>query len=99
MKTIKTILFVFVPIYVENETHVWSVVGEREHAARSVRHVAEETGLTTTHGNGKDLKNHLVAGGAAGNMPTTADRMTALPSHLFWTCFVDNPRRSSPHDP
>jgi hypothetical protein len=89
---------VFVPIYVKSGAHAWSVVREREHAARSVRHVAGQPGRATTHVNGKDLKNALVAGRTAGNMPTTADRMTALPNHLFWTWFVDNPRRSSRHN-
>jgi hypothetical protein len=30
----------------------------------------------------------------AGNMPATAGNMPALPDHLFWMWFVDNPRRN-----
>jgi hypothetical protein len=98
MKRIWTTVFVFVPICVESGAHAWSVVGKREHAARSVRHVAGQPGRATTRVNGKDPKNALVAGGTAGNMPTTADRMTVLPNHLFWTWFIDNPRGSSTHN-
>jgi hypothetical protein len=28
----------------------------------------------------------------ADNMPATASNLPALPDHLFWTWFVDNPR-------
>jgi hypothetical protein len=41
---------------------------------------------------GRNLRIMCAAQKTADNMPATASNLPALPDHLFWTWFVDNPR-------
>jgi hypothetical protein len=83
MKTSRTYVFMFLPIYVDRGAHASRVRAMASSPSRTFRDALI-------------VPNVFESGKACcGEAPQPTRETHALPSHLFWTWFVDNPHPSA----